>query len=104
MNKNTSWGFSPSPAGQQGGSGIIYLSSTGAADLNIEAVVIDGRDANDSPGDFNVKMTTRPALGSLISTTLPAMIPKTFHARRVLSALFRLRLRRGEWARVRRRL
>jgi hypothetical protein len=51
---NTSWGFSPNPVGQQGGSGIVYLTNYGAADLNIESVAMSARDTGDSPGDFSI--------------------------------------------------
>ena len=55
---NTSWGFSPSPAGVQGGSGIIYVSSTGAADLNFVSISIGVRDGADSPTDFTITGNT----------------------------------------------
>jgi hypothetical protein len=52
-----SWGFSPTPVGQDGGSGLIYLTSNGKADLNIEALVIGARDGKDNPGDFMFTLT-----------------------------------------------
>lgn len=55
---NKEWGFSPSPAGVQGGSGTIYIGSTGTADLNFFAVSIGPRDASDSPRDFTMVENT----------------------------------------------
>jgi hypothetical protein len=51
---NRTWGFSPSPVGVQGGTGRIYLTSNGSADLRVQNIAVGGRDANDSPGDFTV--------------------------------------------------
>jgi hypothetical protein len=54
---NTSWGFSPNPMGQEGGSGTIYVTSSGVADLHIEQVAmappVDG-----TPPDFTLTDTT----------------------------------------------
>jgi hypothetical protein len=55
---NTSWGFSPNPVGVQGGSGTIYVSSTGTADLTFVSISVGARDGNDSPGDFTIAGTT----------------------------------------------
>jgi hypothetical protein len=49
---NTSWTFSPSPAGQMGGSGTIYITSTGVADLEVESIV------NESYPDFDLTQRT----------------------------------------------
>jgi hypothetical protein len=51
---NSSWGFSPSPVGQQGGSGIVYIANSGAADLNVESVAVQSLSAPGSPADFSV--------------------------------------------------
>jgi hypothetical protein len=76
---NTSWGFSPSPVGQQGGSGIVYLTNNGAADLNIESVVISGRDALDSPGDFAITSNGTTCVNLVdIGGGMLATLPKTF--------------------------
>jgi hypothetical protein len=54
---NTSWGFSPNPAGQQGGSGTVYVTSTGQADLHIQQVAIES-DSNGVPPDFILTANT----------------------------------------------
>jgi hypothetical protein len=51
---NTSWTFSPSPAGQMGGTGTIYITSTGVADLEVLSVIEGARDDTDNPLDFNL--------------------------------------------------
>lgn len=54
---NTSWGFSPNPAGQQGGSGTVYVTSTGVADLHIQQVTIES-ESNGVQPDFVLTANT----------------------------------------------
>jgi hypothetical protein len=68
---NTSWGFSPNPVGVQGGSGTIYVTSTGAADLTLVSVSIGARDGNDSPTDFAITGNTCMPDPNLASTLAP---------------------------------
>jgi hypothetical protein len=68
---NSSWGFSPSPVGQQGGTGIIYLSSRGTADLNIESIT--------TGGEFTVNSTGTTCIDLVdIGSGQLATVPKTF--------------------------
>lgn len=50
---NTNWGFSPNPVGVQGGSGIMYLSNHGTADLHIQSITLGSGQPGDSPADFS---------------------------------------------------
>jgi hypothetical protein len=52
------WGFSPNPVGVQGGSGTIYIGSTGTADLNFVSISIGAREPSDSPRDFTITGNT----------------------------------------------
>ncbi len=73
---NTNWSFGPSPVGQLGGTGTIYLRSTGMADLNIRTVALGSEDPNDSPGDFKLTDTTCVVPPSQFGS--PAQTAKTF--------------------------
>lgn len=55
---NQSWGFSPSPVRQQGGTGTIYLKSTGKADLYIATIVISSTNPGNTSPDFFVTDST----------------------------------------------
>lgn len=55
---NTSWGFSPSPVRQQGGTGTVYLKSTGAADLFIAQIYILPNPGEVNNNDFFVTDST----------------------------------------------
>lgn len=55
---NTSWSFSPSPVLQTGGTGTIYITSTGIADLEIVAIAMRARDEGDKPRDFQLPLFT----------------------------------------------
>jgi hypothetical protein len=68
---NTSWGFSPNPVGVQGGSGTIYVTSTGAADLTFVAISIGARDGNDTPADFAITGNTCMAGSDAARTLAP---------------------------------
>lgn len=64
---NNSWGFSPSPVGEQGGSGIIYVSSTGVADLSL-SIRSNDSDPKANGADFIITSDTctrEPSLGKL---------------------------------------
>lgn len=64
---NPSWTFSPSPVGQTGGTGTIYITSTGAADLEVLSVAEGARDENDTdnPSEFQL------AYPACVSTLVP---------------------------------
>lgn len=71
---NPSWTFSPSPVGQMGGSGTIYITSTGVADLEVLSIAEGGSDANDSYPNFNLtqptcSMTLAPGQSCSVSFT-----------------------------------
>ena len=51
---DTAWDFSPTLFGVRGGSGTIYVGSTGAADLNVVGVRLGARDKFDTPADFSI--------------------------------------------------
>lgn len=53
---NASWSFSPSPVLQTGGTGTIYVTSIGIADLEIPAVAMRARDERDNPLDFQLPL------------------------------------------------
>lgn len=67
LESNSSWSFSPSPVGQQGGSGIIYISSTGVADLGL-SIAIGATNGTLNASDFRITddtCTREPSLGTL---------------------------------------
>jgi hypothetical protein len=68
---NASWSFSPNPVGVQGGSGTIYVTSTGVADLNFVAISIGGRDGTDNPTDFAITGNTCTPTPNLPSALAP---------------------------------
>ena len=49
-----SWGFSPTPVGKFGGSGLLFLTSTGKADLHIQSILEGARDGRDSSDDYKI--------------------------------------------------
>jgi hypothetical protein len=55
---NADWQFAAHAIGQTSGTGTIYLTSNGVADLNIRQVRKGARNADDSPGDFNITKNT----------------------------------------------
>jgi hypothetical protein len=52
------WSFPPTPVGEQGATGMIYVNSTGAADLNIVSISVGKRTPTDTPDDFMITSNT----------------------------------------------
>jgi hypothetical protein len=53
------WSFPPTPVGEQGATGMIYVNSTGAADLNIVSISVGKPPIQlDTPADFTITNNT----------------------------------------------
>jgi hypothetical protein len=52
------WSFPPTPVGEQGATGIIYVNSTGPADLDIVSISVEKRTPTDTPDDFTITSNT----------------------------------------------
>ena len=76
---NQSWTFASHPVGQRSGSGTIYLTNTGKADLHIVSLGIGARDKDDNPRDFSIGGSTCFGAGSVTTLAPNQFCATTFY-------------------------